>query len=104
MPPTRTAEPGRPAAGQRRAKRCVSANRPQLNRRAQLPPAFVVTAENDVLRDEGEAYAHKLTEAGVLVTSVRDLGTVHDFMLLNVFTDSPAALPTIPQATAFLRE
>ena len=69
-----------------------------------LPPALLVTAENDVLRDEGEAYAHKLTEAGVLVTSARYLGTVHDFMLLNAITDDPAPRAAIAQAIAFLRE
>jgi len=69
-----------------------------------LPPALLLTDENDVLRDEGEAYAHKLTEAGVRVTSARYLGTVHDFMLLNAFTDDPAPRAAIAQATAFLRE
>jgi len=68
-----------------------------------LPPALLITDENDVLRDEGEAYAHKLTEAGVQVTAVRYLGTVHDFMLLNGFTEDPAPRAAIAQATAFLR-
>ncbi len=40
-------------------------------------------AENDVLRDEGEAYGRKLDEAGVPVTTVRYNGVVHDFGLLN---------------------
>jgi len=69
-----------------------------------LPPALVITDENDVLRDEGEAYAHKLNEAGVRVTATRYLGTVHDFMLLDAFTDDPAPRGAIAQATAFLRE
>jgi acetyl esterase len=69
-----------------------------------LPPALLITGEYDVLRDEGEAYAHKLTEAGVQVTAVRYLGTVHDFMLLNGITDDPAPRAAISQASTFLRE
>jgi len=53
-----------------------------------LPPALVITDENDVLRDEGEAYAHKMMQAGVSVTAVRILGTMHDFMLLNPITET----------------
>ncbi|MFD7285832.1 alpha/beta hydrolase [Streptomyces sp. NPDC059863] len=48
-----------------------------------LPPALVITDEADVLRDEGEAYAAKLREAGVEVTAVRVEGIVHDFMMLD---------------------
>jgi acetyl esterase len=42
-----------------------------------------------VLRDEGEAYARKLSQAGVPVTEVRHGGTIHDFVLLNSITDTP---------------
>lgn len=68
-----------------------------------LPPAMIVTDENDVLRDEGEAYAHRLAQAGVPVTSVRYLGTIHDFVLLNPIAGAPAARGLVAQGSAFLR-
>jgi acetyl esterase/lipase len=74
-----------------------------LDQLKDLPPALVITDENDVLRDEGEAYARKLTVAGVTVTSTRYNGTIHDFVMLNPLADSPAARAAIAQANAFLR-
>jgi len=68
-----------------------------------LPPALVITGENDVLRDEGEAYAGKLAQAGVHVTAVRYLGTIHDFVMLNGIAGTPAARGAIAQAIAALR-
>lgn len=59
------------------------------------PPTLIVTDENDVLRDEGEAYAHKLMSAGVTVTSYRCLGTIHDFMMLNELSQTPAVISTL---------
>lgn len=69
-----------------------------------LPPALVITGEADVLRDEGEAYARKLAEAGVSVTAVRYLGIIHDFVMLNVVTGTPAARAAIAQATTLLKQ
>ena len=68
-----------------------------------LPPAMVINGEFDVLRDEGEAYAHKLNEAGVRVTAVRYLGTIHDFVMLNPITETPATRAAIKQANEMLR-
>jgi acetyl esterase len=68
-----------------------------------LPPALVVVDENDVLRDQGEAYADKLREAGVPTTSVRFNGTIHDFMRLNALRDSESTRAAISLATAALR-
>ncbi|MBO0778603.1 MAG: alpha/beta hydrolase, partial [Ktedonobacteraceae bacterium] len=62
------------------------------------PPALIITAECDVLRNEGEAYAHKLMAAGVPVIAARYLGTIHDFVMLNTITDTPASRAAINQA------
>ena len=68
-----------------------------------LPPALVIVDENDVLRDQGEAYADKLRAAGVPTTSVRFNGTIHDFMRLNALRDSESTRAAITLATAALR-
>lgn len=69
-----------------------------------LPPALVITAENDVLRDEGEAFARKLNDAGVKTTSVRFNGTIHDFMMLNPIAQSAATRDAVLLAVAKLRD
>ena len=77
----------------------IHATRDQLSGQA---PALVITDENDVLRDEGEAYARKLSQAGVPVTSTRYNGTIHDFVMLNALSQTPATRAAIAQGIAFL--
>jgi acetyl esterase/lipase len=74
-----------------------------LDELAGLPEALVIVDENDVLRDEGEAYARRLSDAGVRVTSVRYNGTIHDFVMLNPLADTPATRGAIAQAIAALK-
>nr|WSY56885.1 alpha/beta hydrolase [Streptomyces sp. NBC_00886] len=69
-----------------------------------LPPALVITGEADVLRDEGEAYANKLREAGVPVTAVRFQGIIHDFVMLNALRETHAAEAAITMAAETLRK
>jgi acetyl esterase len=71
-----------------------------LDQLRDLPDTLVIVDENDVLRDEGEAYARKLSDAGVRVTSVRYNGTIHDFVLLNALADTPAVRSAIAQAVS----
>jgi acetyl esterase len=68
-----------------------------------LPPALIINGENDVLCDEGEAYALKLLEAGVRVTAVRYHGTIHDFVMLDAITDDPAPRGAVEQASHMLK-
>ncbi|TVT62916.1 alpha/beta hydrolase [Amycolatopsis rhizosphaerae] len=87
-----------------RAETTASPLRAGVDELAGLPPALVITAEADVLRDEGEAYAAKLRGAGVPVTAVRYQGIIHDFVMLNALRETHAAQAAITQAITVLRE
>ncbi|BCS32585.1 esterase [Luteitalea sp. TBR-22] len=67
-----------------------------------LPDCLLIT-DGDILQDEGEEYASKLSAAGVRVTSVRYNQTVHDFVMLNPLAETPAARGAIAQAITALR-
>jgi acetyl esterase/lipase len=68
-----------------------------------LPPALIQVAENDVLRDEGEAYGRKLRAAGVAATTIRYNGMIHDFGLLNGLAEVPATRSLFGHAAAELK-
>lgn len=78
--------------------------RATLEELAGLPEAFLIVDENDVLRDEGEAYGRKLTAAGVRTTSARYNGTLHDFMMLNPVRGTAASTAAVEQAIHVLRK
>ena len=68
-----------------------------------LPPALILTAEKDVLRDEGEAYGRKLDAAGVPAVVARYNGMIHDFGLLNALSTVPATRAALHQAAEELK-
>lgn len=69
-----------------------------------LPPALIQVAGNDVLRDEGLAYARKLDAAGVDITPVRYENLIHDYGLLNAISQVPAVRDALHQAAETLRK
>ncbi|MCD7973109.1 MAG: alpha/beta hydrolase [Candidatus Azobacteroides sp.] len=75
-----------------------------LNDLRGLPPTLIEVAENDILRDQGEAMGRKLDEAGVVVTTLRYDGVTHDWGLLNGFANLPQTRTLIVTSAAFLKE
>ena len=89
---------------QKRSEITASPLQASLDDLRGLPQALVINGEHDVLRSEGEAYARKLSQAGVPVAMVRYGGTIHDFVLLNPITNTPAPRAAIAQASQFLKK
>jgi len=69
-----------------------------------LPPTLIMVAENDILRDEGEAYGRKLDDAGITETTIRFNGMIHDFGLLNGLADIPQTKELFLEASATLKK
>jgi acetyl esterase/lipase len=75
-----------------------------LEQLSGLPPTLIQVAENDILRDEGEAFGRKLDEAGVAVTTIRYDGMIHDFGLLNALANEPGTKSLFLHAAAELKQ
>lgn len=67
-----------------------------------LPEAMILNGQADVLRDEGEAYAVKLREAGVCVTAIRFQAIIHDFVMLNALDQTNACRAAMDVSTDWI--
>jgi acetyl esterase len=86
-----------------RLESTVSPLRATLEELTGLPPALVIVDENDILRDQGEAYADKLRQADVPTACVRFNGTMHDFMMLNALRDTESTRAAMGLAASAFR-
>ena len=87
-----------------RKEKYASPLQASLEELKDLPPALIQVAENDILRDEGEAYGRKLEQAGVKVFSVRYNGMIHDFGMLNGLAETAQVKGLIELAAAELKK
>lgn len=69
-----------------------------------LPPTLIQVAENDILRNEGEAMGRKLEKAGVEVTTVRFNGVIHDWGMLNGFAHIHPTKTVVMFSAAMLKK
>ena len=88
----------------KRAEITASPLRANINELNDLPSAMILTGEADVLRDEGEAYARKLRDAGVPVTQVRFQGIIHDFVMVNAMDQTKATRAAMALSTSGSRK
>lgn len=86
-----------------RVESTVSPLRATLDELKGLPPALVIVEENDILRDQGEAYASKLRDADVPTACVRFNGTMHDFMMLAALRDTETTRAAMNLAASTFR-
>ena len=86
-----------------RAISTVSPLRATLDELRGLPPALVIVDENDILRDQGEAYAAKLRDADVPTACVRFNGTMHDFMMLSALRETESTRAAMDLAASVFR-
>lgn len=82
----------------------VSPLRAKTEQLKNLPEAMILNGEADVLRDEGEAYARKLRDAGVDVTAMRFQGMIHDFVMLNALDQTKACRAAMDTSVSWINK
>lgn len=87
-----------------RAQITASPLRASLEELKDLPQAMILNGEADVLRDEGEAYATKLRQAGVSVTQLRFQGMIHDFVMVNSLDQTNATRSAMDISTNWINQ